>query len=134
MKSSDLHKVWSATDNSRLTSKQYSFRLPVHVAAKLSALEEMYPNRTRTEIVCDLLAAALDGVERSFPGVKGAKIGRDDDTREMVYEDVGLGLKFQRIANRHYKALEKELGNKDAAPLYPEKLHGFEKDFAKDGA
>lgn len=41
MKASDLVTVWSAPDNSRLTAKQYSFRLPVHVAAKLAALEEL---------------------------------------------------------------------------------------------
>jgi hypothetical protein len=125
----DLHKIWTAPDNSRLTSKQFSFRLPVHVAAKLAALEEIYANRTRTEIVCDLLAAALDEVERSFRSVKGAKIGVDPDTGEEIYEDVGQGLKFQRIANRHYKTLEKELGNKDAPPLYPEELYAFGSDF-----
>lgn len=36
MKASDLVTIWSAPDNSRLTAKQYSFRLPVHVAAKLA--------------------------------------------------------------------------------------------------
>ena len=98
----------------------------------LAALEEMYPGRTRTEIVCDLLAAALDEIERSFPGVKGARIGADSDTGKVIYEDVGRGLEFQRIANRHYKALEKELGNKDAAPPYPEKLFGLESDFTEN--
>ncbi|RTL28978.1 MAG: hypothetical protein EKK47_15015 [Burkholderiales bacterium] len=60
MKSKDLHSVWSAPDNSRLTAKQYSFRLPVHVAAKLAAMGEMYPNKTRTQIVGDLLSTAID--------------------------------------------------------------------------
>ena len=41
----DLHKVWAAPDNTRLTAKQFSFRLPVHVAAKLSALCETFPQK-----------------------------------------------------------------------------------------
>ena len=44
----------------RLTAKQSSFRLPVHVAATLSALCELYPNKTRTQNVGDLLATAID--------------------------------------------------------------------------
>ena len=59
MKASDLVTVWSAPDNSRMTTKQYSFRLPVHVAAKLSALEELYPTKSRTQLVGDLLSAAI---------------------------------------------------------------------------
>ena len=38
MKSADLHKLWGMPDNSRLTPKQLSFRLPVHVAAQINAL------------------------------------------------------------------------------------------------
>ena len=57
MKASDLVTVWGAPDNSRLTAKQYSFRLPVHVAAKLAALESLYPTRSRTQLVGDLLTA-----------------------------------------------------------------------------
>lgn len=58
MKASDLVTVWPAPDNSRLTSKQFSFRLPVHVAAKLATLEEMYATKLRTQLVGELLAAA----------------------------------------------------------------------------
>jgi hypothetical protein len=66
MQPSDLHSVWSMPDNTRLTAKQYSFRLPVHVAAKLAALCELYPNKTRTQIVGDLLATAIEGAGTSL--------------------------------------------------------------------
>jgi hypothetical protein len=49
MKAADLVNLWNAPDNSRLTTKQLSFRLPVHVAAKLPALCDLYPNKNRTE-------------------------------------------------------------------------------------
>ena len=67
MKASDLVTVWSAADNSRLTAKQFSFRLPVHVAAKLAALEAMYPTKSRTQLVGDLLSTAIADVEKHFP-------------------------------------------------------------------
>ena len=59
MKNSELVKVWALPDNSRVTSKQLSFRLPVHVAAKISALSDLFPNKTRTEIIGDLLTSAV---------------------------------------------------------------------------
>ena len=60
MEPKDLAEIWGEPDNTRLTSKQISIRLPIHVAAKISAICEMYPRRTKTEIIGDLLAAALD--------------------------------------------------------------------------
>ena len=42
MKNSELLKVWALPDNSRVTSKQLSFRFPVHVAAKISALSDLF--------------------------------------------------------------------------------------------
>ena len=59
MKNSELVKVWALPDNSRITSKQLSFRLPVHVAAKIFALSDFFPNKTKTEIFEDLLTSAL---------------------------------------------------------------------------
>jgi hypothetical protein len=51
MKAADLANVWGAPDNPRLTAKQQSFHLPTHIAAKLNALCDVFPNRTKTEIV-----------------------------------------------------------------------------------
>ena len=116
--STHLPKLWAAPDNSRLTSKQYSFRLPVHVAAKLSAIGEMYPQRSRTEIVGDLLAAALDEVEKGFPFVQGSYVGSHPETGEKVFEDSGPVVRFRDLANRHYVKIEKALGNDKPKPLY----------------
>ena len=112
MKSSDLHSLWTAPDNSRITSKQFSFRLPVHVAAKLAALAEMYPQKTRTEIVGDLLATALDELVRGFPSIEGEKIGYDPDG-EPVYEELGPAPRFWNLADKYYQELEKEMGNEN---------------------
>lgn len=67
MKTSHLHDIWGGPDNTRLTKQQFSFRLPVHIAAKLAALCELYPQKNRTQIVADLLTAALDDLEENLP-------------------------------------------------------------------
>lgn len=110
MKSSDLHSLWTAPDNSRITSKQFSFRLPVHVAAKLSALVEMYPQKTRTELVGDLLATALDEVVKGMPLIQGKFYDHDPDTGDELYEDVGPAPRFWKLADKYYKELEREMG------------------------
>lgn len=119
IKPADLHKVWAAPDNTRLTKQQLSFRLPLHVAAKLAALCEMYPEKTRTQLVGDLLSTALEDFERSFPNIKGRKFGTDPDTGETLYNDVGPGREYRELANRHYEAMERELGNESPRPLFP---------------
>ena len=67
MKTSHLHDIWAAPDNGRLVSKQFSFRFPVHIAAKIAALAEVYPQKNRTQIVADLLTTALDDLEKNLP-------------------------------------------------------------------
>jgi hypothetical protein len=123
MKPSDLLNVWSSPDNSRLTAKQTSFRLPVHVAAKISALCDLYPNKTRTQIVGDLLATALLDVEKALPMFKGRSWHnhRDDNGEELFYA-VGPAAEFRERTNFHYKELEKELGVEKPAPFYDSDL------------
>ena len=117
IKLAELHTLWAAPDNSRLTRRQYSFRLPVHVAAKLAALGDIYPNRTRTELVGDLLASALDAVEQSLPFGSGDVIGVPSDRQECVRLEGRRGV-FQEQANAHYRELERELGTDKPGNLY----------------
>jgi hypothetical protein len=118
MKASDLVSLWNAPDNSRLTAKQYSFRLPVQVAAKLSALCELYPNKTRTEIVADLLRTAIADVEKALPSHAGRFVDKHPDTGEAMYLEEGVKAQFRELANKYNKELEAELGNELPRNLY----------------
>jgi hypothetical protein len=118
MRASDLAKVLGAPDNTRLTAKQQSFRLPTHVAAKINALCDIYPSRSKTEIVGLLLAAALDEAIAHLPASLGEEYGPGPDD-EVLYYEAGTIAEFRRFANQHFKELEAELGNKEAAGLYP---------------
>lgn len=116
-KSNELHNFWSLPDNSRLTSKQFSFRLPVHVAAKIAALCDMYPQKTRTEIVGDLLSTSIEDLVSGMPFVAGKTIDIDPETGEEFCEDIGPRSQFWALADKHYKALELEMGNKNPSSL-----------------
>lgn len=126
MKTSYLHEMWRAPDNSRLVSKQFSFRLPVHIAAKIAALGEMYPSKNRTQIVTDLLTAALADLAQTLPVEKGAYVAspprssRYPNQEELMnlFEVGGVRGYFYELADKHYIQLEKELGNEDPKPLY----------------
>lgn len=127
MKPGDLTKVWTAPDNSRLTPKQQSFRLPLHVAAKLDALCTIFPNKTKTEIVGDLLATAIDEIERELPSHRGPQIDHTAATG-AIYAIAGPRAEFRRQANKNYKELERSLGNKNATDLYADDIVDFERD------
>lgn len=131
MKNSELVKVWALPDNSRVTLKQLSFRLPVHVAAKISALSDMFPNKTKTEIIGDLLTSALEKIEYSFPSIMGEYFGMDDDQGNQLFYDVGQGKSFSELANKHYIELEKELGNESPNKLYDSHLLCLKSDIDK---
>jgi hypothetical protein len=118
MKARDLHKQWSAPDSARLSPQALALRLPMHVAARLQALCDLYPHKSQTEIVADLLAAALADVEQGFPPIKGALVGQDEASGRMRYEDVGPLAKYRRLANDYYLAMEKETGSADPRPLF----------------
>lgn len=139
MKTQHLHDVWASPDNTRLTSKQFSFRFPVHIAAKIAALCEMYPQKNRTHIVADLLSAALDDLEKSLPATLIDLSPREEqEQREAAHffqeEYVplfalgGARSRFRNLANKHYEVLEKELGNEKPSPLYAQ-IHITEKEF-----
>lgn len=88
MDAKHLLTTWTGPDNSRLMRNQTSMRLSVHVAAKISALCEMFPQRSKTQITNDLLSTALDELEESFentPYWGPSKEGEEVPTQKTDY-------------------------------------------------
>ena len=114
MKASKLSAVWDAPDNSRLMKKQTSVRIATHVEARIAALCEMFPSKTKSQIINDLLAAALDEVAEGFEFVpeKERQLDFDPDNKHEIEiaEDVGDRSTFVTLANRFFTEFEKELG------------------------
>ena len=134
MKPEDLTKVWDAPDHSKLSAKQFSIRLPILANAKISALCEMYPGRTKTAMINDLIATALDQVVESLPSKKGKFLGPDFDdsyndpdlqnyidsgtSNEVggIFEDIGPRGRFCRLLKKHLRILEKEANITEPIP------------------
>ena len=114
MSAKDLVKLWELKDNSKLTAKQMSIRLPTHVAARISALCDVFPNKTKTQLIGDLLSSALDEVENGMEYAHSSEpCGTDPIDGGFLYPYEGPGLKglYLDNANKHLRELEAEIGN-----------------------
>ena len=113
MKIRDLLEEWEKSASEERAPHKYTIKLPLSVAARVRALVEMYPGRSESEIIVDLLATALDEFLEVLPYVQGKTIIRKDDFGEPVYEDVGLTPRFIELTNKYTMFLEKELNEKN---------------------
>jgi hypothetical protein len=104
MEPRDLVKVWEAPDHSKLTPKQWSIRLPIQVAARINALCELYPRRTKTEIIGDLLATALEQLAAALPGDGRNPTAPSGET----ISDGGLRGRFDALTRRYLAELDND--------------------------
>ena len=116
MKPKDLITIWNAPDPPRLTPKQVSVRLPMLVSAKISALCDLFPKKTKTEIIGDLLTSALEQMEQDFPSRKGHFVLNDPDTGEEMFAEIGIAADFRRITEKYLRELEAEAGVTEPLP------------------
>jgi hypothetical protein len=109
MNTKDLHSIWNAPDHSRLTAKQYTVRLPIRVAAQLAALSEMYPRKTMTDLIGDILAAGLDQLAEDLPtkNIGEKPLGFREDG-EAEWEQIGPGVAFAQLSKKYLKQFETE--------------------------
>ena len=101
MKIRDLAQHWEENAKGRLTDTGYTIRLDVEAAARLAAIAEMYPKRHPEELLGELIGAALEELEASFPYVRGAQVVATDEEDNPLYEDVGPTPRFLTLSRRY---------------------------------
>jgi len=101
----ELLDDWRQNASEARTSVEYSVRLPVDDAARLHALAELFPGRTRDQLITDLLGAALQEVAAAMPYVAGSRVISTDEQGDPVYEDVGLTPRFAELTRKYKKTL-----------------------------
>ena len=109
MKVKDLVQEWESAVDSRLAAREFHVRLSFPDAARIAALGEMYPAVTETNIISDLLSAALDELEVAMPYVQGTRVIAEDDRGDPIYEDVGNTARFHDLIKKHMAVLERKL-------------------------
>ncbi|MEL6869795.1 MAG: type 1 pili tip component [Pseudomonadota bacterium] len=73
---------------------RYHVRLDVDDAARLHALDQLFPGMDVETIIADLLHTALDAAEAAMPYQPGDTVIQEDDHGDPVYADTGLTPRY----------------------------------------
>lgn len=106
MKIRELFKHWGKAAEEQPTEEVYSVCLTLKDAARLAALRDMFPARSTEELITDLLSAALEEVEETFPYIPGKRVTAEDDHGDPIHEDVGHTPRFQQLTREHLHRLQ----------------------------
>lgn len=105
MKIRELTEEWERTAKGRLTQNTYQVKLPLEDAARLAALQEMYPKRCVEDLITDLLAAALEELEAALPYEPGNEVVAEDEMGDPLYGDTGPTPQYLKLSRKHLAAL-----------------------------
>lgn len=105
MKVSDLVKRWDFVPSERLAAQEYRLRLSIRDAARIEALSTMYPKLNSTDILSDLVRAALDELECALPYIPGDHVIAEDDVGDPIFEDIGPTPRFFSLTQAYAKKL-----------------------------
>lgn len=105
MKIRELARHWEQNAKGRLTKTAYSIHLDVEAAARLAALQEMYPKHHPEELLGELIGAALEELETSFPYVRGSRVIATDEEGDPMYEDIGPTPRFLALSRRYLEEM-----------------------------
>ena len=102
----ELLDSWRQQAAAPRTAAVYAVQLPLDDAARLAALAEMFPGRTREQLITELLGQALKEIVAAMPYVPGTRVISTDEQGDPVYEDTGPTPLFMALSRSHYAALE----------------------------
>ena len=101
-----LIEQWEHAASGKMTGREYCMRLPVNDAARIAALGEMYPRRSETELISELLSATLDELENAMPYIPGMRVIAEDEEGNPIMEDMGPTPRFLELSGKHLAKLE----------------------------
>lgn len=106
MKIKDLVKHWDKHARGRLARDTYSLQLSDQHHSRLEKLAALYPMKSSYDLVRDLVSAALDELETSFPYEQGSRVVAFDEDGFEIYEDKGLTPRFVSLSQKHIQRLK----------------------------
>lgn len=109
MKIKELVRYWDKHARGRLTRDAYKVSLSDDNRQRLEALAELYPMKSVEDLIRDLVSAALDELETSFPYVQGARVVALDEEGDEIYEDAGITPRFVELSQKHMQTLKARL-------------------------
>ena len=106
MKIKELVKHWDKHGRGRLPRDAAYLSLADQHHDRLQKLAALYPMKSTQDLMRDLISAALDELETSFPYVQGEKVVAYDEDGFEIYEDKGLTPQFVALSQKHIKRLK----------------------------
>jgi hypothetical protein len=105
MRIAELIQRWNKESTARTDVRAYSVHLPLRDAARIEALHLMYPGRSDSQLMADLIRAALDELEVAMPYVPGSRVIAEDDYGDPIYEDLGPTPQFYSLSHEILRKL-----------------------------
>jgi hypothetical protein len=68
----------------------------------------MYPKHHAEELLGELIGAALEELEASFPYVQGTQVIATDEQGDPQYEDIGPTPRYLALSRKHLQRLLSE--------------------------
>lgn len=106
MKIRELAQHWEHTAKGQLTQAPYTVHLDIEAAARLAALNEMYPKQSPEALLGELIGAALEELEGSFAYIQGSKVISTDELGDPLFEDIGPTPRYLALAREHLERLK----------------------------
>lgn len=105
MRIAELIQCWANEEHTRASVRAYTLHLPLRDAARIEALHVMYPERSESQLMADLIRAALDELEVAMPYIPGNRIIAEDDYGDPIYEDLGPTPRFYSLSHEILRKL-----------------------------
>jgi len=106
-----LKAKWYDPDNSPPSSRQTSIRLPILASARIDAICEMFPNKSKSAIINDLIIQAIELFIDELESEPGREINNDEEG--TFYEDIGEKARFIRLSKKYLDQYQKDTKEED---------------------
>lgn len=111
----NLIRQWQEFASGRLAVRTHNVTLTQWDAARIAALAEMYPRRSESELISELLSAALDELEQAMPYIPGTVAVSEDEEGNPIFSDVGPTPRFMDLS-RQFLARMEQAGSPGTMP------------------
>ncbi len=101
----ELVGLWENHAQGLLTKETYQVHLTLEDAAKIQALSDMYPRRTKEQLISELISAALAELETSFPYREGKRVVSTDEEGDPIYNDEGPTPEFLNRTKKYLASI-----------------------------
>lgn len=99
--------------------KRYTVGLPIQIASRLEALCELYPDKTRAEVMADVLGVGLAHMERAWSRSGSSPDSEPPDLGQSVYLLTGPFADFRGLTLKHHSVMARELAKEEPERIHP---------------